>query len=91
MAQRKQKQKIRVSLSLPTELVDWIDRLTARRRGETRSGVVEQAVHSWAKRSATKDIEDATVAYYQAMTPSEHKEDEAWSRLGETSFRSEDD
>jgi len=83
--------KHKVSLSLPADLVDWIDRQAARKRGETRSGVVEQAVRSWAKRSAAKDIEDATVAYYQAMTPSEHKEDEAWSRLGETTFRSEDD
>jgi metal-responsive CopG/Arc/MetJ family transcriptional regulator len=83
--------KHKVSLSLPADLVDWIDRQAARKRGETRSGVVEQAVRSWAKRSAAKDIEDATVAYYQAMTPSEHKEDEAWSRLGVTTFRSEDD
>jgi metal-responsive CopG/Arc/MetJ family transcriptional regulator len=83
--------KHKVSLSLPADLVDWIDRQAARKRGETRSGVVEQAVRNWAKRSAAKDIEDATVAYYQAMTPSEHQEDEAWSRLGETTFRSEDD
>jgi len=48
-------------------------------------------MHSWAKRLAAKDIEDATVAYYQAITSSEHTENEAWSRLGDTSFRSEDD
>lgn len=83
MTLRKQK----VSLSLPADLVDWIDRQAARKRGETRSGVVEQAVRSWAKRSAVKNIEDATAAYYQAMTPSEHKEDEAWSRFGGTTFR----
>jgi metal-responsive CopG/Arc/MetJ family transcriptional regulator len=83
--------KHKVSLSLPADLVDWIDRQAARKQGETRSGVVERAVRNWAKRSAAKDIEDATVAYYQAMTPSEHKEDEAWSRLGETTFRSEED
>ncbi len=83
--------KHKVSLSLPADLVAWIDRQAARKRGETRSGVVEQAVRNWAKRSAAKDIEDATVAYYQAMTPSERKEDEAWARLGETTFRSEDD
>jgi metal-responsive CopG/Arc/MetJ family transcriptional regulator len=83
--------KHKVSLSLPADLVDWIDRQAARKRGGTRSGVVEQAVRNWAKRSAAKDIEDATVAYYQAMTPSEHKEDEAWSRIGDTTFRSEDD
>ncbi len=87
MSQRKHK----VSLSLPVDLVHWIDRQAAREPGETRSGVVEQAVRNWAKRSAAKDIEDATVAYYRAMTPSEHKEDEAWSRLGETTLRSEED
>jgi metal-responsive CopG/Arc/MetJ family transcriptional regulator len=87
MPQRKHK----VSLSLPVDLVHWIDRQAARKRGETRSGVVEQAVRNWAKRSAAKDIEDATVAYYQAMTSSEHKEDVAWSNLGETTFRSEEE
>lgn len=87
MHQRKHK----VSLSLPADLVDWIDRQAARKRGETRSGVVEQAVRGWAKRSAAKDIEDATIAYYQAMAPSELKEDEAWSRLGDTTIRSEED
>jgi metal-responsive CopG/Arc/MetJ family transcriptional regulator len=87
MMQRKHK----VSLSLPVDLVDWIDRQAARKRGETRSGVVERAVRSWARRSAAKDIEDATIAYYQAMTPSEHKEDEAWSRMGEPTFQSEED
>jgi metal-responsive CopG/Arc/MetJ family transcriptional regulator len=87
MMQRKHK----VSLSLPADLVDWIDREAARKQGETRSGVVEQAVRGWAKRSAAKDIEDATVAYYQAMAPSEQKEDEVWSRLGATTFRSEED
>jgi len=87
MPQRKHK----VSLSLPADLVDWIDRQAARKRGETRSGVVEQAVRSWAKRSAAKDIENATVAYYQAMTPSEQREDEAWSRLGATTFGSDND
>lgn len=83
--------KHKVSLSLPADLVTWIDRQAARKRGQTRSGVVEQAVRSWARRSAAKDIEDATVAYYQAMTSSERDDDEAWSRLGESSFRSNED
>ena len=87
MALRKHK----VSLSLPADLVDWIDRQAARKRGETRSGIVERAVRSWAKRSTAKDIEDATVAYYQAMTAAEHKDDEAWSRLGDATFRSKND
>jgi metal-responsive CopG/Arc/MetJ family transcriptional regulator len=86
MPQRKHK----VSLSLPADLVVWIDRQAARQRGGTRSGIVEQAVRGWAKRSAAKDIEDATVAYYQAMTRSEHEEDEAWSRLGDGTFRSDE-
>jgi metal-responsive CopG/Arc/MetJ family transcriptional regulator len=87
MTQRKYK----VSLSLSADLVAWIDRLAARKRGATRSGVVEQALRGWARRSAAKDIEDATVAYYQSMTSSERSEDETWSRLGETSFRSAED
>lgn len=83
--------KHKVSLSLPADLVAWIDRQVARKRGGTRSGVVEQAVRGWARRSAAKDIEDATVAYYQAMTASEKDEDEAWSRLGGSTWRSQED
>jgi len=80
----------KVSLSLPADLVAWIDRQAARQRGATRSGIVERAVRSWARRSAAKDIEDATVAYYQAMTSADHREDEAWSRLGDDTFGSEE-
>jgi Arc/MetJ-type ribon-helix-helix transcriptional regulator len=81
----------KVSLSLPADLVAWIDRQVARKRGGTRSGVVEQAVRSWARRAAAKDIEDATAAYYQAMTSAEQEEDDTWSRLGGSTWRSEDD
>ena len=82
--------KHKVSVSLPADLVAWIDRQVARRRSTTRSGVVEQAVRSWARRSSAKDIENATIAYYQGMTSSERAEDEAWSRLGEAGFPPED-
>ena len=85
MPQPKQK----VSLSLPADLVTWIDHQAARERA-TRSGVVEQAVRGWARRSAAKDIEHATVAYYQAMTASERHEDDAWSRAGAASWSDED-
>lgn len=83
--------KHKVSLSLPADLVAWIDRQAARKRGGTRSGIVEQAVRGWAKQSAAKDIEDATVAYYQAMTSAEKEEDDAWARLGGSTWRSEED
>ena len=83
--------KHKVSVSLPADLVAWIDRQVARKRSRTRSGVVEQAVRSWARRSSTKDIENATVAYYQAMTSAEHDEDASWSSLGDATFRSKED
>lgn len=75
---------------MPADLVQWIDRQAARKRGQTRSGVVEQAVRSWARRSATSDIENATVAYYQAMTRAERDEDAAWSRLGDATVGSDE-
>ena len=83
--------KHKVSLSLPADLVAWIDRQVARKRGRTRSGVVEHAVRGWARRAAAKDIEEATVAYYQAMTSAEREEDDVWSRLGGTAWRSTED
>ena len=82
--------KHKVSVSLPADLVAWIDRQVARRRSATRSGVVEQAVRSWARRSSAKDIEDATAAYYQAMSASERAEDAEWSRLGDAGLSAED-
>ena len=83
--------KHKVSLSLPADLVAWIDRQAARKRGQTRSGIVEQAVRGWARRAAAKDIEDATIAYYQAMTSSERAEDETWSQLGDAAFQADAD
>ena len=83
--------KHKVSLSLSADLLAWIDRQAARKRGATRSGVVEHALRSWARRSAAKEIEDATVAYYQAMTSAERDEDAAWSRLGEARFDADED
>ena len=83
--------KHKVSLSLPADLVAWIDRQAARKRGGTRSGIVEQAVRGWVKQSAAKDIEDATIAYYQAMTSAEKAEDAEWSRLGGSTWRSRED
>lgn len=83
--------KHKVSLSLPADLVAWIDRQVARKRGGTRSGIVEQAVRGWVKQAAAQDIEDATVAYYQAMTSAEKDEDDEWSRLGGSTWRSRED
>jgi hypothetical protein len=71
--------KLKVSLTLSTDLVALVDR-DARRRNNTRSGVVEQ----WLRRAATagveKEIEDATVAYYLSLGVEERAEDEAMSR-----------
>jgi metal-responsive CopG/Arc/MetJ family transcriptional regulator len=70
--------KLKVSLTLSEDLLALVDR-DAKRRHETRSGVVEQWLRRAATASAEKEIEEATAAYYLSMRSEELAEDEALS------------
>ncbi|HEY8072467.1 MAG TPA: ribbon-helix-helix protein, CopG family [Labilithrix sp.] len=71
--------KRKVSLTISADLLELVDR-DARRRNDTRSGVVEQWLRRAASATVEKEIAEATAAYYQSLRGSERAEDEALAR-----------
>lgn len=71
--------KLKVSLTLSSDLLALVDK-DAAKRGETRSGVIDQWLRRAAKESTTNAIHDATVKYYQSLTPEDAADNEAWAR-----------
>lgn len=71
--------KLKVSLTISADLLELVDR-DARRRNDTRSGVVEHWLRRAANATVEKEIEDATTAYYQSLRRDDRAEDEAIAR-----------
>jgi hypothetical protein len=78
--------KVKVSLTLSADVVALVDR-DARRRKDTRSGVVEQWLRRAVNASVVQEIEDATAAYYRSLRGEERAEDVAMSRALSNSAR----
>jgi metal-responsive CopG/Arc/MetJ family transcriptional regulator len=58
--------KLKVSLTLPKDLVDLVDR-DAREQSDTRSGVIERWLRRAASAHVEKELEEATAAYYRSL------------------------
>lgn len=71
--------KLKVSLTLSSDLVALVDR-DAAERGDTRSGVIDSWLRRAASANAASAIHDATVKYYQSLTPEDAAEDDAIAR-----------
>lgn len=71
--------KLKVSLTLSADVVALVDR-DARRRKDSRSGVVEQWLRRAAAANVEREIEEATAAYYRSLRDDEHAQDEALSK-----------
>jgi ribbon-helix-helix CopG family protein len=71
--------KLKVSLTLSSDLVALVDR-DARRLRDTRSSVVEQWLRRAANTSTEREIAEATIAYYRSLRDEERAEEEALSR-----------
>jgi hypothetical protein len=69
--------KVKVSLTLSRDLLDWIDRAAQETR-DARSRVVEQWLRRVAHARAEEDLAARTVAYYRSLDPGD--EDAALSR-----------
>jgi metal-responsive CopG/Arc/MetJ family transcriptional regulator len=68
--------RIKISVSLPRDLVARIDR-AARAEARSRSRVLEGWLQTTARDNAARELEQATIAYYQAMTSEDRVEDDA--------------
>jgi metal-responsive CopG/Arc/MetJ family transcriptional regulator len=68
---------LKVTLTLPEEMLTVIDRYVASTPGATRSGVCSEALKRW-----LQDQQDAEIAhYYQTLSDEEHAEDTAWALI----------
>lgn len=67
----------KVTLTLPTELLDVVDRFVAMHNGVTRSGVCADALRGWLQAEQEHEIE----RYYAEMSDDERQEDAAWASL----------
>ena len=71
--------KIKVSVTLADDLLARIDR-KAHRQGSTRSALIEQWLRLSVRHEAKRELEEATRAYYDSLTPSESAEEASLSR-----------
>lgn len=68
---------VKVTLTLPEELLAVVDRYVAESPGTTRSGVCATALREWLRDQQEGEIE----RYYRTMSDEERSEDAAWSSL----------
>jgi metal-responsive CopG/Arc/MetJ family transcriptional regulator len=71
--------KLKLSVTLSEDLVSRLDR-ESRRRGTTRSATLEGWLRGAARQSAEREIEEATVRYYESLTEGERRDDEQLAR-----------
>ena len=78
--------RVKISISLSRDLVARIDR-AARAQARPRSRVLEDWLRTTARESAARDLEDATVAYYESLTPHDRREDGAMATASSNAAR----
>jgi metal-responsive CopG/Arc/MetJ family transcriptional regulator len=66
--------KLKVSLTLSSDLVELVDR-AAERSNTTRSGMVERWLRAGASHAAERALDDATRAYYLARSAEAEADD----------------
>ena len=66
--------RVKISVSLPSDLVARIDR-AARAEARSRSRVLEAWLRTAAREGAARELEAATIAYYESLTPEERREE----------------
>lgn len=78
--------KLKISISLDAELLEVVDR-RAESEHTTRSAIMEQWLRRASRQAELQRLEEETAAYYDALTPSEKREDAAWTAAATRSFR----
>jgi metal-responsive CopG/Arc/MetJ family transcriptional regulator len=71
--------KIKLSVTVDADVVERVDRAAREVPGATRSSIVEAWLRRGARAQAERELRDATIAYYEALTPAERAEDEQLS------------
>jgi metal-responsive CopG/Arc/MetJ family transcriptional regulator len=66
--------RLKISVSLPRDVVASIDR-AARMEARSRSRVLEGRLRAIARERAVRELEAATIAYYESLTPDDRQEE----------------
>jgi len=72
--------RLKVSLSLPADLVATLDRRARDTPGATRSAVAEEYLRRGARVKAESDLREEVTAYYNSLTAEERLENENMAR-----------
>jgi len=78
--------RVKISVSLPGDLVARIDR-AARAEARSRSRVLEDWLRANARERAARELEAATIAYYESLTPEDRREEEAMATASSLAAR----
>ena len=78
--------RVKISISLPRELVARIDR-AAKAEARPRSRVLEDWLRTTARENAARDLEAATVAYYESLTADDQRESAAMAAASSRAAR----
>jgi metal-responsive CopG/Arc/MetJ family transcriptional regulator len=81
-----QPRRVKISVSLPRDLVARMDR-TAIVEARSRSRVLEGWLRATARQSAARDLEAATIEYYESLTAADRREDEAMAAASSMAAR----
>lgn len=84
------KARTRVTVSLPVDLVELIDR-SSRELKETRSALVEEWLRHGAAAHDRRALDAEIRAYYGSLTGAERREDEAIGKASSRAARALDD
>lgn len=80
--------KSKVTVTLSPELVRQLDLvLVDVQEIGSRSQLVEQALLTWLREHAKKELERQTEEYYRSLTEAERKEDRQWSKAAARSVK----
>lgn len=78
--------RIKISVSLPRDLVARIDSV-ARAEARSRSRVLEGWLRATSRDRAARELEAATIAYYESLTADDRREEEAMGRAASRAAR----
>jgi metal-responsive CopG/Arc/MetJ family transcriptional regulator len=78
--------RVKISISLPRDLVARIDRV-ARAEARPRSRVLEEWLRTTAREKVARELEEGTVAYYAGLTPEDRREDGAMAMASSKAAR----
>jgi metal-responsive CopG/Arc/MetJ family transcriptional regulator len=78
--------RVKISISLSRELLARIDR-AARAEARPRSRVLEDWLRTTARENAARDLEEATIAYYESLTAEDRRESAAMAAASSRAAR----